>query len=515
MKKAKSFWDYTSDAGVESIIIDCPVTFPPDKIKGRMLSGMGVPDILGTEGTFTFYTTRAGGVNDDVGGQVLRLEKSNKTESYLVGPKVAKGKGAENVKVPMEIEINDDKKSIKLVYQGKEVELGEKQWSDWQEVTFKLDWLKKVRGVFKFYPVEVEPDLRLYVSPINYDPRDPVYPISYPKKYSQELAEAIGWYHTQGLPIDTWAVNENRLDEEALLEQAEEVFAERKSMLDYELEKSDKGILYVYFGSPDTVQHMFWRFRDEDHPLYDKDAPEEYRTKIEQWYEKLDGVLGEVMEKVGDEDLLIVLSDHGFNTFRRSVNLNTWLRKNGYLQLKDPQAAVGGELLAEIDWSKTKAYAVGFGGIYLNLEGREGQGVVKPGEEAEVLKNELAKKLEDWLDEKTGKSVVSRVYDGKEIFWGEEAKGMPDLYVGFNVGYRASWQTALGGVPEELIEDNMLEWSGTHLVDPELVPGVLLVNKPGVKEKPSILDVAPTILKYVGFEGDKLAGEDFDGTPLL
>lgn len=260
---------------------------------------------------------------------------------------------------------------------------------------------------------------------------------------------------------------------------------------------------------------MFWRYTDPGHPLYEGSSPQEYKDMIKSWYIKMDGVLGDVMKRISKEDTLIVLSDHGFGTFRRAVHLNSWLRENGYLKLKDPYAESGAELLLDIDWSKTKAYAIGFGAIYINQEGRERNGIVKPDRETGLLKEEISQKLRHWYDEKYNKPVINKVYRQEEIFQGKHADEAPDLYVGFNIGYRASWQTALGAVPKGLIEDNLKKWSGDHLFDAALIPGVIFSNKEITKENPSIYDIAPTILERIGYNEGKLKKCDFDGSALF
>lgn len=514
--QSKCFWDYTSDERVQTVVLGCPVTFPPDKVYGRMLSGMGVPDILGTEGTFTFYTTESEEGSEDIGGTVIQVRKASLIVTHLFGPKKKSiGGKVENIKVPMKVQMEETDNTITVLFQGNSFELREGEWSDWKSVTFDLGQKRKMRGILKFYLVERDPELKLYASPINFDPREPFFPLSYPHEYSNELATEIGLYYTQGMPMDTWAVNEGRLQEEAHIEQINEVIREKKAMLDYELARFEKGVLFCYFESSDVVQHMFWRYTDPDHPLYEEDAPAEYRELIGSWYKRMDAVLGEVMEAIGDDDYLFVLSDHGFDTFRRAVHLNSWLRENGYLELKDPYAVSGGELLADLDWSKTKAYSIGFGAIYINQEGREKYGIVKSGAETEQLKMEIRNKMQQWVDEKTRKPVVSNVYDGNDLFFGPNAKNTPDLYVGFHIGYRASWQSALGAVPEEMIEDNLKKWSGSHLFDPVLIPGVLFCDKKITKKNPSIYDLTPTIVKLIGYDEKKLKQCDFDGLPLF
>lgn len=513
--KSKRFWQYTSSKRIPTVILGCPITFPPDTVYGKMLSGMGVPDILGTEGTFSFYTSQKETDTPTTGGRVIYVKKSSLILTHLLGPRVAKiGGKAVNAEVPLKISIHKDQ-GVVLEYQNKKVELVQGQWSDWQDVTFEAGFFKKIKGIFKCYLAGTNPEFNLYISPINLDPREPFLPISYPKEYSKELVREMGLYHTQGMPFDTWGLNENRLDEEAFLAQVHDVLKEKEALLDLELSRFDQGVFYFYFGSPDIVQHMFWRYRDPKHPLYERNAPREYKEIIATWYEKMDKILGRILEHVGEEDVLLVLSDHGFDTFRRAVHINTWLRDQGYLELKDPGALSGEPLLKGIDWSKTQAYALGFGAIYMNEKGREGQGIVRSGQDKERLKQEIAQKLEQWIDPKYKEHVVHKVYKQEEIFAGPYSDEAPDLVVGFNIGYRASWQTALGGVPKDTIEDNLRKWSGSHLFDASLVDGVLFSNKALLKENPSIIDLAPTILKSAGFTDEELASFDLDGVPLF
>lgn len=512
----KAFWQYTSDEKIPTVILTCPVTFPPDKVYGKMTSGMGVPDILGTEGTFTFYTSEKLEEEEAIGGKVFHIKKAPLMVMNLIGPRVAQAGGkAENVKVPFKVKLEDDKKSAVVEYQKTKTSLEVGTWSDFKEVTFNLGFLKKAKGIFRFYLVEVDPDIKLYISPINFDPRDPFFQVSYPSGYSKELARDIGLYYTMGMPMDTWAVNEKRLTDKAFIEQVNMVLKEKREMLDLEFSRLDKGVLYCYFESPDIVQHMFWRFIDPEHPLYKADAPEEYKNMIKNWYKNMDDILGSVMARLRSGDTLIVLSDHGFDTFRRAAHVNSWLRENGYLKLKNPYAESGKELLMDIDWTETKAYAIGFGAIYINQEGREKKGIVKPGKETELLKEEISQKLKTWMDDKYNQPVISEVYKREEIFWGDYEENTPDLYIGFNIGYRASWQTALGASPKGLIEDNLKAWSGSHLFDPKLIPGVLFSNKRIIKEDPSLYDVAPTVLKVAGFSDEKIKECNFDGEAFL
>ncbi len=509
------FWQYTSRKSVPAVILNCPVTFPPDKITGRMVAGMGVPDVLGTEGTFSFYTSQQEPERETTGGKVFFVKRSPLMIMNLNGPKVAKmGSAGENVQVPFKVEPGKDN-SVSITLQGKTINLKAGEWSGWQEVIFPLGFLRKMKGIFKFYLVETDPEFKLYVSPINFDPRQQFFPITSPASYGQELTEQIGLYHTLGMPFDTWALNEERIDEKVFLDNVYDVLREREAMLELELNRMESGILYAYFESSDIMQHMFWRYMDENHPLYEPNAPQEYKNMIASWYERMDGILGRVMHRIGPDDTLIVLSDHGFDTFRRAVHVNTWLRDNGYLELKDPAAMQGAPLLKDVDWSRTKAYALGFNAIYINEKGREKEGIVSPGAEKEKLKDEIASKLEQWTDKKYDARVVNKVYKREEAFWGPLSDETPDLVVGFSLGYRASWQTALGDAPKNDMEDNLRKWSGSHLFDPALVPGILFTNRKLAKQNPAIIDIAPTVLKIVGFTPEEMEKFDLDGSPLF
>lgn len=278
----------------------------------------------------------------------------------------------------------------------------------------------------------------------------------------------------------------------------------------------DRGVLFSYYGMPDTIQHMFWRYTDPNQTL-DIKAEEigKYQETIEEWYQRMDEVLGRVHKTLQPEDTLIVLSDHGFDTLYRNVHINTWLMENGYMVLNNSEALMGGPLFADVDWLKTKAYAIGFGGIYINQKGRERDGSVAPGRETDHLKSEIIAKMSEWVDGQTKNRVVHKVYSREEIFSGDHADEAPDLYIGFNIGYQSSWQTALGEVPNILLEDNFKKWSGTHLFDPVLVPGILLTNKTVTKPDPTLYDITPTILKLTGYTEAEIKNLDFDGSPLF
>jgi predicted AlkP superfamily phosphohydrolase/phosphomutase len=191
------------------------------------------------------------------------------------------------------------------------------------------------------------------------------------------------------------------------------------------------------------------------------------------------------------------MSDHGFKSFRRGVNLNSWLLRNGYLALA-PGRTASGEWFKDVDWPRTRAYALGLGGLYLNLKGREAQGVVAPGEEALALKAELGRKLTALKDGPSGPPAVTRVYDRDAVYAGPYKDNAPDLIIGYNEGFRASWNGVTGIVDDVVFEDNVKAWSGDHCIDPALVPGVLFSSLKLDTDKPSIMDIAPTALELFG-----------------
>ena len=238
---------------------------------------------------------------------------------------------------------------------------------------FKFSMLQSVTGIARFYVRQLEPHLEFYVSAVNFDPAAPMFPVSSPADYARELADKIGLFSTLGMAEDHNGLNNGRLDEAAYLQHCELVLAERERMMRFELDRFSEGLFFMLFDTPDRVQHMLWRFRDREHPGFEPDLSPELATRIEEHYRRCDALLVAVLDKVDENTLLIVLSDHGFGTFRRAFDTNTWLWQNGLLALKDSRKPGEdlGEGFAAVDWSKTYAYAVGLGGIYLNFKGRE------------------------------------------------------------------------------------------------------------------------------------------------
>lgn len=509
LQKSQPFWKLLGANHVWSSIIRVPITFPPQKFKnGTLLSGMCVPDLQGTQGSFSFYSTKERPAGQHIGGQQYRvMRRGDVIESKLTGPP---GKDKHPMKCPFRLELDDAAKRAKLTVGSETVEIGLQEYTPWLQVPFD-----GVQGIARFYIQSWDgKDVDLYVTPINIDPESPAMPISHPFVYSIYLAKTLGKYATLGLAEDTWALNERVIDEDAFLEQAYLIFEERKKHLWDVIDKTKRGFVTVVFDTTDRVSHMFWRYREPDHPANEGKETEKHKHAIRDLYEKMDAFLAEVRAKVGDDPdtVLMVLSDHGFTSFQRGVNMNAWLRDEGYLALKEGHET-SGDWFQQVDWEKTRAFTLGLTGIFINRKGREKTGVVEKGPELEALKREIKDKLEALVDPKTGQHVVKECFLTDQIHNGPYADTAPELLIGYHKGFRHSWDCATGAVSKEVFSDNTKSWSGDHCVDPRLVPGVFWCNRKVNTDAPSLADIAPTALDLFGvpipgyMQGERLFGE--------
>jgi predicted AlkP superfamily phosphohydrolase/phosphomutase len=518
LRRGVAFWQVLERAGVPCTIFKIPSNFPPvpsEEGLVKSISGMGTPDILGTYGTFSFYTTDPWRGSEDIsGGHVYPVEVENGiVHATLYGPpndfkdykKIEERTGEKvaynekKVSVDFEVHVDPEHDVAKVVLGDQEQILNVGEFSDWIEIDFTMvPSLVTVSGIARFYLKQAHPEFELYVSPIQINPADQVLPITDPPEYGKEIVDACGHFYTQNMPEDTKALEHGVFGNEEFTKQSGIVFDERYRCYEWCLDNFDEGLLYFYFGSLDQSSHAMWRCMDPGHPAYDPREDAEFADYLENLYVEFDSVLARTMEEVDENTTLIVLSDHGFAPWYREFNLNRWLYEEVYLVLKDGVRPAGVEWLMGVDWSRTRAYGLGINGLYVNMKGREKNGIVQPGREAEELIDELAEKLEAYRDPKNDQRVIVKAYKASETYTGPYADTAPDIVMGYGWGYRGSDATATGAIPAEIVDDNTKKWSGDHCADYHHVPGVLFTNKPIEHDEPSLYDMAPTILGELG-----------------
>jgi len=513
-RKGTPIWQHLTNAGVPSIVLRCPVTFPAEPLMGKMISGVGVPDVRGSQGCGTFYT-QDGSVQAKEHEQVIRIQKSDQFSAPVIGPRNTKVNPAADVTA--EINVRVDRAARKLIIKTggtpAQIEIAEQQWSPWVRLKFKISMLQSVTGIVRFFLRQLDP-VEFYASPVNFDPAAPPFPVSSPTDYGKKLSEEIGLFSTLGMAEDHTGLNNGRFDEEAYVAQCKLIFEERERMMMHELGRFSEGFFFTLFDTPDRVQHMLWKFIDPEHPCFDRDMASQLGKHIQELYLNCDRLLGRALEKVDENTLLIVLSDHGFNSFRRAFDTNTWLWENGLLALKDshkPSEELG-DSFSQVDWSKTYAYALGLGGIYLNVKGREGSGIVEEGSgEAERVRRTIQESLASYADKEAGKPAIRDVSRKEEMYSGPYVNESPDLLVNFHPGYRVSWASSLGGFANSTFENNTRRWSGDHIIDPDAVPGILFMNcAANAQNHARMVDMAPTILAYLG-----VTPKSMEGTSLV
>lgn len=496
MRRSVPFWKILGDKGIPSTVLRVPITFPPEKFNGHLLSGMCAPDLKGSQGTFSFFTSDPAKIQKAEGGVFFPVEvKGNRVETALSGPENTMLRTPAEIKLPMRITIDKARDSARIEVSGRTFTLKKGEFSPWVNLTFKPGLGIKIKAVAKFLVTSLSPHFEMYVTPLNLDPEKPALPISHPFYYSVYLAKLLGSFITLGEANDTWALNEGALSEGQFLELTYSNHLEWEGMLFNSLRKMKRGHITIVFETTDSISHMFWRYLDSGHPALKKGPAALGPGVIEDLFVRMDGLIGRVLAEIGPRTALFIMSDHGFKPFRRGVNLNAWLHQNGYLSLSD--GAEGGEWFKGVDWSRTKAYALGLGGVYINQKGREARGIVPPAE-AKALRKEIQAKLLGLRDPEAGSVAVNKAYDKDEIYSGPYKDNGPDLIIGYNVGFRASWEAVTGKVTDRVFEDNCKCWSGDHCIDPAVVPGVLFANIKLARPNPSIMDIAPTVLELFG-----------------
>jgi predicted AlkP superfamily phosphohydrolase/phosphomutase len=309
--KADPFWKITTEADIPTTVIRWPLTFPPERVEGNLLSGLGVPDVKGFLSGYTFYNEKENSEKS------IKIQKeNNRINTVIKGPKIRKGSDIVDVTTPMQITIAD-----KVTITVDEKDYPVDGWSDWIQVKFKISAFKSVRGIFKAYIVSKDP-FEMYITTIQFDPENPIADISYPKDYSDKLAKEIGLYYTLGMPEETDGYVDGKISKTVFLEQVKGIESERDKMFWKEFDSFKGGIYAFVYDSSDRIQHVTW----DSNNISDS---------IEQYYIEKDKFLGEVLAKIkGKEVALFVFSDHGFTDFDRAVSMNRWLVENNFMTLK-------------------------------------------------------------------------------------------------------------------------------------------------------------------------------------
>jgi predicted AlkP superfamily phosphohydrolase/phosphomutase len=442
-RKGRAFWETLAEKRIPVAVIRMPANYPPVPA-GQALSGMGTPDLRGTQGTFSFYTDDPDAVSRDVSGGVIRAVRvaEGHVNLRVDGPANPLLTDRRLTWTDLAVDIDPDQPYGRVRNGDSDMILRQGEWSEWLPVSFPLlPHIESAHGILRIYAKQLHPRFEMYVSPAQADPERADLPISEPKNLSRKVAEEIGPYYTLGIPEDTSAMRQGVFDLSEFLAQSRLVLSDELRMFSYSLDHFNEGFLFFYFSSVDQNSHILWGKHDED---------------LLNVYREVDACVGEVRTRFPNA-ALIVMSDHGFTTFDRAVHLNRWLLDRGF---------------------GDKAYAIGLNALYLKDRS------VAP---------EIRSQLLAWRDPGNGRVVVETVTAIQAAPINKSVA--PDLIVGYARGYRASWQTGLGETPDEELEDNNDAWIADHCVNAEDVPGVLFTSWKDGPRGASLKDLSSTILR--------------------
>ncbi|MDK1117748.1 MAG: alkaline phosphatase family protein [Anaerolineae bacterium] len=480
---ARTMFDEAVDQGYPATALWWPAMFPvrPES-PVRVIPGLGSPDIKGQLGLGSFYSTEKGLLKEGHKTPVEILSNTgNMYTSSLKGPFVKRKGEVVPAEVQFHLELLD-KDNARLSMADSSIDLKPGEWSPIFEVKFKTGMLLNVHSVTRAILTSTNP-VRLYFLPLQIHPLHSPWKYASPKSFVRQAWQAAGSFLSLGWPQDTTALEDGCISDEQFITLCEDIFAAREKILFRMLDDFKEGVLGSIFDDLDRVQHMFRRDRPEF---------------VHQWYQRLDDFVGRVttyLEKQnGNKVNFMVMSDHGFSEFQYKVHINRWLLGNGYLTVKKGNKETN---LGAIDWDKTKAYAIGLNSLYINLQGREGKGIV-PVNQVQTLAKEIKDKLMKWKGPDK-QPIFSNVSLRHEVFSGPLLSYGPDMMLGCSAGYRSSSETGLGKWKETSIEENKDHWGADHCIDPELVPGVLFSSQ-GLKEfpNPSFRDIPPMVVgKYL------------------
>ena len=495
------FWDYLDAQKITSVFYDIPSNYPPSPSQyghHRCVSGMGTPDMLGSYGTYQYFSedSPAEGLEEGGGKRSQLSFDGHSARGMLVGPQNSLLKSPMPITIDFEVHRDRVSNAALLEIGDQKIMLKSGQWSRWTRLDFAMSAPRPLpkqhaSGICRFFLQEVAPNFRLYVTPINVDPSDPAVQLSEPTDFITDISSDLGLFYTTGFQEDHKARSNGVFNDDEFRRQATMVMEERLNLFEYAIENYEDGLLFFYFSSSDLQSHMFWWNPDEN-PLHPTRSTAEAASRfqyVKDLYQRLDGIVGDISDRYSGKATLFVMSDHGFANFGRQFNVNSWLRDFGYVNPRECSS-----ILTDADWSRTRAYGLGINGLYLNLKGRERDGIVEPGEEQEKLIRQLIARLQAVRDF-NGQQVIRKVYRSSEIYSGNATALAPDLIIGYARGYRASWETCLGDLTPDVLLDNTSAWSADHCSDALEVPGVLFSNKPLRSAEPSLIDMAPSILE--------------------
>jgi len=517
-RKGDSFWQVADAQGLRCKVLNVPFAFPADPIAhGVQLCGLGVPDLRGTTST-SFNLSDSFNDRDATrgfsGGQNIKLTVDGGGNATVAIPGPRDNRYAfhdPKAYTQADLRFTFDRANNRgtVSSDGTRVDLAAGVWSPYIGLPFKMTDSYTAYGLARFFPFEIGEEVRMYMTCVQFHPEHPYTAFTQPAGYSKDLSDRYGLYKTIGWHYDTHALRQDRLHEDAFLADVRESMAWRETLTLDELDRGEFDMLISAWTATDRMGHMFWRFRDPQHPMYDPELAERYGTALEESYRICDGIVGNVMTRLREDDVLMVLSDHGFESWRRGFDVNAWLESAGFLTVDDRAKAKGG-FLQGIDWGKTQAYSVGLSSMYLNLRGRERFGTVDPGSAKNVIA-ELKDKLLPLKDDATGKRVFSNIYTVAD-FSGEAVENAPDISFGYDNMYQSSKNAAKGAVGSEWFDMNEDKWSGEHASsDVARLPGILFCNRRIEATDPNIIDLGVTTLGYLNAD----VPGDFEGRDLF
>lgn len=486
---ARTIFDMTADRGYPSTSLWWPGTFPArPESPVRTLPGLGTPDVMGRLGVGCLYSADPA-LPDEMGKTPvlhLRQEGAERFAQRLIGPRRKRRSSEVTLSIPLRLEIRDQR-AASLEIGGQVVDLVRDEWSPVLDLRFPVGRFASVRAITRVVLTGTRPPT-LYVLPLQLHPLAPIWPYGTPRGFVRRTWESCGPFLTLGWPQDTAGLEDGCITDDHFVALCRSVDDSRARVLLHLLEDFREGILAGVFDTLDRIQHMYLRDRPDI---------------VEGWYRRLDAFVGEVAAKfepsAGDDRRLVILSDHGVGPVEHVVHLNRWLIDQGLLGVA-PGSPSGSGRWSSIDWGRTEAYAIGLNSVYLNLEGREGRGIVSPGRQEELCER-IRRDLARWVGP-DGRPVVARAWLNGEAFRGALASYGPDLVVGYSVGYRASPETGLGGWGERALEPNDGHWGADHCFDVGSVPGVLFSSRAlTALDRPSYRDIPMLTIEAEPDEG--------------